>query len=113
MTACTLEDSSWKESSHTYGMPGACATIILLMFAQSWLRLSPSGSSAACFMALLICGSLICDQLTLPAGLIAVPSNVGSSMDSGSWKSLNHPTFGQIATAALGTPQNFVYSVSC
>ena len=34
-------------------------------------------------------------------------------MDCGSEKSLNHPTFGQIATLAFGTPQNFVYSVSC
>src|SRR6476469_719274 len=58
-------------------------------------------------------GLLSWDQLTLPAGLIALPSNVGSSIDSGSVKSLNHPTFGQIATFALGMPQNFVYSVSC
>ena len=34
-------------------------------------------------------------------------------MDCGSVKSLNHPTFGQIATFGFGTPQNFVYSVSC
>src|SRR3954470_3966840 len=93
-------------------MPGACATIILLMSAHALLRASPL-VSAALAIAELIFGSLICDQLTLPAGLIALPSKVGSSMDSGSVKSLNHPTFGQIATLAFGMPQNFVYRVSC
>src|SRR4051794_17428734 len=56
--------------------------------------------------------SLSCDQFTLPAGLIAFPSNVGSSIDSGSVKSLNHPTDGQTLGSCFGTPQNFVYMVS-
>ena len=94
-------------------MPGASATIILLISAQAWLRSSPSGRSAASSIASSISDFLSCDQLTLPAGLIALPANVGCSMDSGSWKSLNQPTFGQIATLRFGTPQNFVYSVSC
>src|SRR3954454_7766097 len=93
-------------------MPGACATIILLTSAQAFERSSPDFSAASA-IALLIFGSLSCDQFTLPAGLMALPSNVGSSMDSGSVKSLNHPTFGQIATFAFGMPQNLVYSVSC
>ena len=42
-----------------------------------------------------------------------LPLNVGSSIDCGSAKSLNQPTFGQTATFAFGTSQNFVYSVSC
>src|SRR3954452_459876 len=113
MTACTLGDSSWKESSHTYGMPGAWATICLLMSPHALLRSLPVGISAAFCIAVLIPELLIWDQFTLPAGLIALPSNVGSSMDSGSWKSLNQPTFGQMATFCFGTPQNFVYSVSC
>ena len=41
------------------------------------------------------------------------PLNVASSIDCASAKSLNQPTFGQIATFAYGTPQNFVNSVSC
>ena len=46
--------------------------------------------------------------ISLPAGLIASPLKVGASRDSGSLKSLNQPTFGQIATSAFGMPQNFV-----
>src|SRR3712207_1291172 len=113
MTALTSFDAMLKESSHTYGMPGACSTIILLMSAHAWLRSSPSGRSAASFIAASISGFLSCDQLTLPAGLIASPEKVGCSMDSGSVKSLNQPTFGQITTLRSGTPQNLVYSVSC
>src|SRR3954453_16833024 len=107
MTALTSLDASWKESSQEYGIPGACATIILLMSAHACARLSPV-MSAALAMASLIFGSSRCDQVTFPAGLIALPSNVGSSMASASVKSLNHPTFGQIAIFARGTSQNFV-----
>ena len=41
------------------------------------------------------------------------PLNVGSSSVWESKKSLNHPVFGQNATSAFGTLQNFVYIVEC
>src|SRR5688572_28735476 len=111
MTIFMSGDEMKIESSHTYGMPGTWATICLLTSAHALLRSSPSGMTAASSMAESISGTLSCDQLTLPCGLIAEPEKVGCSMDSGSWKSLNQPTFGQMATFAFGTPQNFVYSV--
>src|SRR4051812_35816929 len=104
MTALTSLDASWNESSQEYGMPGACSTIILLMSAHCCARSSPV-TKAAFAIASLIPGTSSCDQLTLPAGLIALPSNVGRSMASESVKSLNQPTFGQIATFACGTSQ--------
>src|SRR4051794_2466834 len=107
MTACTSLEASWNESSQEYGIPGACSTIILLMSAHCLARSSPV-TSAAFAMASLIAGTSSWDQLTLPAGLMALPSNVGRSIASESVKSLNHPTFGQIATLACGTSQNFV-----
>src|SRR3712207_1190428 len=107
MTALTSLDAIWNESSQAYGIPGACATTCLLMSANAWVRSSPE-SSAASSSASLSSGTSIWLQLTLPCGLIASPENVGCSIASGSVKSLNQPTFGQIATSAFGTPQNFV-----
>ena len=59
-------------------------------------------------MAELIAGTLSWGQLTLPCSRMFLPLNVGSSIDCGSAKSLNQPTFGQIGTSSLRTPQNFV-----
>src|SRR5215213_764026 len=95
MTPCTSLEDSWKLSSQEYGMPGAWAVIILLISAQALLRSSPASSVDALVIASSISLSSSSDQLTLPCGLIAAPLNVGSSIDCGSVKSLNQPTFGQ------------------
>src|SRR5919197_1369041 len=96
MTLWTSFDQRFTLSSHTYGIATACSTIILLMSAQALLRSGPAGISAALFMASSICLLFSSDQFTLPCGLMAAPLKVGSSIDSGSTKSLNQPTFGQI-----------------
>src|SRR5215217_7252347 len=94
--------------SQMYGIDGACSAIWWLTFAQASLRDLPTGSIAALAIASLIALSSSCGQFTLPCWRMLLPLNVASSMDCGSVKSLNHPTFGQIATFTLGTPQNFV-----
>src|SRR3954452_7122146 len=99
-------------SSQTYGMATACSTIILLIAAHCLLRSSPV-ASAAFVIASSICLLSSRLQFTLPCGLMAAPLKVGSSIDCGSVKSLNQPTFGQMTYLDFGTPQNFVYSVSC
>src|SRR4051794_9276390 len=96
MTLWTSFDQRLTLSSHTYGIATACSTIILLMSANALLRSDPVGISAALSIASSICLSLSSDQFTLPCGLMAEPLNVGSSIDCGSVKSLNQPTFGQI-----------------
>src|SRR5690242_11598339 len=83
-----------------------------LTFAHALLREAPTGSSDAAFMALLMAGTLSCGQLTLPCWRMLLPLKVASSIAWPSAKSLNQPTFGQTATFWLGTPQNFVNSVS-
>src|SRR5215212_3036003 len=96
MTPWTFFDQRLTLASHTYGIATACATIILLMSAQALLRSGPAGTVAALVMASSICLLSSSDQFTLPCGLMAAPLNVGSSIDCGSMKSLNQPTFGQI-----------------
>src|SRR4029450_8593702 len=80
---------------------------------QAFARSGPAGSTAAFDIASLMAGTSSCDQLELLACRMLLPLNTGSSRDCGSLKSLKKPTFGQITTCALGTLQNFVYSVSC
>src|SRR3954447_3834635 len=96
MTLWTSLDQRFTLSSHTYGMPTACSTIILLIAAQALLRSGPAGIVAALVIASSMCWFFRSDQFTLPCGLMAAPLNVGSSIDCGSVKSLNQPTFGQI-----------------
>src|SRR6185503_9919936 len=93
--------------SQMYGSAGACSAIMRLIFAQAWLRSAPTGVVEAAFMASLIAGTSSWGQLTLPCCRMLLPLNVASSIACGSEKSLNQPTFGQIATLCLGTPQNF------
>src|SRR5919199_456076 len=58
-------------------------------------------------------GTFSCDQLELFCWRMFFPLNVGSRNVCGLPKSFSQPTFGQIATFALGTLQNFVYIASC
>src|SRR5258705_7826684 len=95
MPPWTSFDQRFTLSSHTYGMATACSTIILLMSAKALLRSGPAGTRAALSIASSIGLLFSSDQLTLPCGLMAAPLNVGSSIDWGSTKSLNQPTFGQ------------------
>src|SRR4051812_19797751 len=96
MTLWTSFDQRATLSSHTYGMATACSTIILLIAAQALLRSGPASIVDALFIASSMALSSRSDQFTLPCGLMAAPLNVGSSIDCGSVKSLNQPTFGQI-----------------
>src|ERR687889_52685 len=96
MTPWTFLDQRFTLSSHTYGIATACSTIILLMSAKALLRSAPAGVVDALLIASSICWFFSSDQFTLPCGLMAAPLNVGSSIDCGSTKSLNQPTFGQI-----------------
>src|SRR5215208_4289114 len=96
MTPWTSFDQRFTLSSQTYGMPTACSTIILLMSANALLRSGPAATNVALSIASSIALSSSIDQFTLPCGLMAAPLNVGSSIDCGSTKSLNQPTFGQI-----------------
>ena len=76
---------------------------------QALLRSAPAGSSAAFAIALLMAGTLSCVQLELFWGRMFLPLKTASSTACGSTKSLNQPTFGQMAIfCALGTLQNFV-----
>src|ERR687887_1506864 len=111
-TACTSFEFTSAVLSQIHGTAGACSAIMWLILAQASLRALPTGITDAFFIASLIAGSFSCGQLTLPCCRMFLPLNVASSIDCGSAKSLNQPTFGQIATLAFGTPQNFVYSVS-
>src|SRR5688572_2083249 len=91
---------------------GASPVIILSTSPQAWARSSGSETSLASSSALLTLGSSSCGQLLLFTGTIDAPLNGTSRMDCGSLKSFSHPVFGQTATAAFGTLQNFTYIVS-
>src|SRR6266568_484099 len=90
--------------SQMYGTAGASAMIILSIAAHALLRSAPAGIVDAFVMAALIFGSSSCGQLVLPCARMFFPLNVADNIDSGSEKSLNHPTFGQIGGCTLGTP---------
>src|ERR1700694_282768 len=58
-------------------------------------------------------GLLSCDMFVLPLGTMFLPLNTGSIMLWVSKKSGPQPRFGQIATLAFGTSQNFDSMVAC
>ena len=72
------------------------------------------GSSAAFVMASLIAGSLSCGQLTLPCWRMLLPLNVGVEHRLRVGEVLEPARrSGRSRPSTCGTPQNFVYSVSC
>src|SRR3954454_5926077 len=92
---------------------GASDVTILSISAHALARSVGSVSSSALLIASLTALSFSCDQLLLFAGRMFLPLNVGSRYVCGSAKSFSQPTFGQMATLAFGTLQNFVYIDSC
>src|SRR5690242_14956709 len=94
-------------------MVGAIAVRFLSMFPHACEICCGSVSVFASSICLLICLLLNWDQFELPWGRMFAPLNVGSRYVCGLAKSFSQPTFGQIATFADGTLQNFVYMASC
>src|SRR5689334_7703686 len=113
MTPWTFFDSMFAFLSQIQEIVGAMPVSFLSMSPQAceiWV-----GSVRV--LALSICAlralSLNWDQFELPCGRMFSPLNVGSRYVCGLAKSFSQPTFGQIATFADGTLQNFVYMASC
>src|SRR5215213_9389730 len=111
-TALTSVDLISGGLSHVHGITPAVPVTILSISAHAFARASWSTRTSALVIALLIFGSSICAQFELFVGLMALPLNVGSSIDCGSGKSFSQPTLGQTSGSVFGTEQNFEYIVS-
>src|SRR3954451_23423523 len=112
MTAFTSDDLISGGLSHVHGITAAVPVTILSISAHALARAAGSTRTSAFAIAWLIFGSLSCGQFELLVWLIALPLNVGSSIDCGSGKSFSQPTLGQTSGSVFGTEQNFEYIVS-
>src|SRR3954453_12104537 len=112
ITALTLDDLTSGGLSHVHGITAAVPVTILSIWAHAFARAAGSSRTSALPIALLIFGSFSWAQFELLVALMALPLNVGSSIDCGSGKSFSQPTLGQTSGAFFGTPQNFEYIVS-